>query len=780
MKRRRDDETGAPRGEIFERKTLPVRIRQKDIVTAVAGNDVLIVVADPGSGKTTQIPQILTENDASASVVVTQPRRVAAMSVAKRVASECRCAVGEKVGYAIRFDDRSTRGVTRIRYVTEGVLLREALGVGIDGLRNRYSHVILDEVHERSTGTDLLLGIMKHMLSQSNEGLASKKGPASSRLPAFARMMRSKLHFKVVIMSATTDDTKIANFFREHTNLNVGRLQIPGGLHQIRTLNATGPVPDFVDSTVDTLLRLLKEPPGVILAFLPGQEEIESASSMFRERCARELSKEELQLISIIPLHGSMPPEKQVRAILPIPHDGQNRRKIVIATNIAESSITIPGVRYVIDCGLGKVRDFRSVNGFRGEALTLRRISRAEADQRRGRAGRTGPGFVYRLYTEEAFSAMEKYPKPEVLRTEASSMVLQIVALADRLKSAGKRGRKNGATKRKKGANFHGPPEITREEEGCQGGVSNLPLSLRTFPLLDTIPRDSLERGLEKLCFLGALDMSMELTRLGELMARLPVSPMLARSLLESVRLGCVDAMVSVAAVLSVDGPLFLQPSTKKDKAIAAQRRFVHPCGDHLTVANAIHAVMMKKGDKRGEQKQLFYRDHFLNGLAFNAAVSVRKQLLEILEHGDMVGWALENGIGEEIEREIADVGMDELVRRCLVAGFFQNVVRKWDGGEGYIPVAARDGNSGGGEDGDTVSDKNKQPVELADVHVSSSLIWGRRKKVQPEYLLYNERVFTSSRNKACLRMVVAIERRWLTQHSSYYKETHFNTQGGE
>lgn len=717
---------------------LPVLIRANEIINSLYANDVIIIVADTGSGKTTQIPQIILENDSTASILVTQPRRVAAMSVATRVAAECGCAVGEQVGYAVRFDDRSVRGVTHIRYVTDGVMLRETLVSGLNGMRKRYSHIIIDEVHERSVNTDIVLGIVKCMLDESTKASSPNK-PRTSQLSKLN--MRSKLPFKVVLMSATTDENQLMNFFKQNTNLKISILKVPGILHNVRIMYAASPVSDFVDAAVDTAFRIIERKElGDILVFLPGQEDIANAVALFKDRLKQLVSKDEYKMIHIFGLFSAMPPEDQLRAVLPLPEDQlKDGRKVIFATNIAETSITIPGIRFVVDSGLMKVRDMRADNLFNGDILRLQPVSQAQAEQRKGRAGRTGPGILYRLYTDEDFAKMDMYPKPEILRTEASNTLLQLIALTHffQQKSESKAIESKTTKSAEKGSTV-------------KGNGSQKDLTALNFPLIDNIPRKTMERGLETLVLLGALDKSMKLTRTGELMSRIPVNPMLSRCLLESLRFGCVDAMVSVAAVLSVDGVIFLQPpSSKREKALAAQKRFSDMRGDHMTCANVLHAMLhMTKTQERME----FCRDHFLHYRTLTSALSIRHQLLKIMENGDMTVWAMNNPVQSDVEVEIEEAGMDELVRRCLVAGYFRNIARKLEEGRSYVAIE-----KGGGD----------LSQSMADIHPASVLMRSKRKRL-PEYLLYNELVFTS---KAYFRMVAGIEKRWLTQHSTYYKE---------
>lgn len=724
MKRKRESDSDVPK--VQKDNNLPVLQRSAQILSALSKNDVLIVIASTGSGKTTQIPQLILDSNSSSSIVVTQPRRIAAMTVAARVAAERNVKLGEHVGYAVRFDDRSQRGLTQIRYVTDGVLLREALVDGTPGLRKRYSHIIIDEVHERSVNTDVVLGVVRQILAHP---------PPESAVPKTGIMakFRSKLPFKVVIMSATTDERKLVHFFQNNTKLSVGTLNVSGRLHPVRVLFATTLLDDYVHAAVDTIVRVHREEaPGDVLAFLSGVEDITSAISILNDRARRLLGTDFASTIVPLPLYASLPPAEQIRAIDPLPEINkgeQPRRKVIFATNVAETSITIPGIKYVVDCGVVKVRDIRNEHNFSGNVLRVQAVSKAQADQRKGRAGRTGPGSVYRLYTEEQFNKMENYPKPEILRVEAASTLLQIIALT------------NSAKRRR----------LLSDGKGVENGKNNDESDVTEFlkfPLLDKIPRKVMERSLETLCVLGALDMSMRLTEAGVLMSRIPTGPMLARSLLEALRVGCMDLMLSVAAILSVEGSIFIVPHAKQDQAKTAHRRFLEPHGDHLTMVNALNAFMELEGVSRQRE---FCRDHFLNMRTLASATSVRGQLLKIMDHTDMVSWALKNPLAVEVMADIEEATMEDLVRRCLVAGYFRNVARKRGEDGKYVTIGQKGAQTGNA---------------TVDIHPSSALR-SLRKRRNPPLLLYDEVVLTS---KVYMRTVVAIELRWLMQHTKYYK----------
>lgn len=716
----RDAKQSEPRSGSFPE--LPVRDRKDELLAAISGNDVVIVVAETASGKTTQIPQMILENDPAVSVVCTQPRRVAAISVANRVASERGTVVGDEIGYTVRFDDKSTPGVTRIRYATDGILAREAISTGISSLRRRYSHIIIDEVHERSVNTDILLGVVK-MLLQTNAYKPQRK-PNSGIM---GKLIRSSLSFKIIIMSATTDVRKIMNFFREVPQTEVSLLEIKGESHDVSLLHASYPVSNYLEASIQTLTQEIAERADSrdILVFLPGKEDIRDAIITFK----REVPRDKHKKFIVFPLHSELLPEDQLKAIRPLPAEYRaTRRKIIFSTNIAETSVTIPDVDAVVDCGLAKVRDMRGKTSVAGNILSSQPISKAQAQQRMGRTGRTGPGRVYRLYTEDEYSKMDAFPKPEILRTDACNTLLQIVAIIDLFRKK---------TPRLKDSSGNATSTSGHQQE----------INVHTFPLLDPVPRELLEIGLETLVVLGAVDSSMNLTQIGRLMCRFPVPPMLARSLLESVRVGCVDAMLSVAAVLSTDGMIFINAPVKREKVTAAQKRFRNVDGDHLTMANVFHAYMLTKVSKRSE----FCKDHFLNSRTLSTAMSIRNQLDNVARHGDIMAWALQNPLSAEISSEIVDSGMDELVRRCLVAGYFRNVAQKREDTNEYGTLEH--------------SSEKRKPI-TAHIHPGSSILSFRRKRL-PELVLYNELLVTT---KTYMSTVVRIEQRWLTQHSTYFK----------
>ena len=347
-----------------QRESLPVFALKTQLMDAIAQNQVLVVIGETGSGKTTQMTQYLAEMGYTKKGIVgcTQPRRVAATSIAKRVAEEYGCELGEEVGYTIRFEDMSSPA-TRIKYMTEGMLMREYLA---DNDLSRYICIILDEAHERSIHTDVLFGLLKGL-------------------------MRKRQDFKLIVTSATLNAKKFADYF-----FGCQTFTIPGRLYPVEILYTKEPEPDYLEASIITVMQIhLSEPAGDILVFLTGQEEIDTCAEILHGRM-KQLSDLAPKLI-ILPVYSALPSEVQSRIFEPAP---AGQRKCVIATNIAEASLTIDGIHYVVDPGFCKQVVYNPKLGM--DSLVVTPISAASAKQRAGRAGRTGPGKCYRLYTEAA------------------------------------------------------------------------------------------------------------------------------------------------------------------------------------------------------------------------------------------------------------------------------------------------------------------------------------------------------------------------------------------
>ncbi|KAG9971825.1 pre-mRNA-splicing factor ATP-dependent RNA helicase PRP43, partial [Aureobasidium melanogenum] len=390
-------------GILKTRRNLPVHAQRDEFLQMFQQTQILVFVGETGSGKTTQIPQFVLYDDLphqqGKMVACTQPRRVAAMSVAQRVAQEMDVTLGQEVGYSIRFEDMTSQN-TILKYMTDGMLLREAMN---DHNLSRYSTIILDEAHERTLATDILMGLLKEVAQRRPD-------------------------LKIIIMSATLDAEKFQKYFND-----APLLAVPGRTHPVEIFYTAEPERDYVEAAIRTVLQIhATEPEGDILLFLTGEEEIEDACRKISLESDEMIREADAGPLKVYPLYGSLPPAQQQRIFDPAPAPfragGRPGRKVIISTNIAETSLTIDGIVYVIDPGFSKQKVYNP--RIRVESLLVSPISKASAQQRAGRAGRTKPGKAFRLYTEAAFKKeLIDQSYPEVLRSNLSSTVLELKKL---------------------------------------------------------------------------------------------------------------------------------------------------------------------------------------------------------------------------------------------------------------------------------------------------------------------------------------------------------------
>ena len=527
-----------------------------------------------------------------------QPRRVAATTVATRVAGEIGCKIGEEVGYSIRFEDL-TSAKTRIKFLTDGLLLREALA---DPLLSRYSVIMVDEAHERSISTDILLGILKKI---------SKRRP----------------DLRIIISSATLQAEEFLRFFSgeqpEHSGDAAERpvsriISLEGRMYPVDAMYLEEPAEDYVERAVKTVFDIhASEPDGDILVFLTGREEIDTALQLIADR-AGSLHPRAQSILSL-PLYAGLTSEQQLYVFEPAP---ENTRKVIVSTNIAEASVTIDGIVYVIDCGFVKLRAFNPRTGI--ESLTATPVSKASATQRAGRAGRTKPGKCYRLYTQPAYESLPEATVPEIQRSNLAPIILQLKAL----------------------------------------GIDNV---LR-FDFLTPPPAELVIRALELLYSLGSVDDYAKLTRpLGVRMAELSVEPMMAKVLLSAPTMTCLSEILSIAAMTSLQGAVWFHHDGEKKATESARRRFAVEEGDHLTLLNVYQAFVTQ-----GRKESKWCRDNFLNYKSMSRAVSIRAQLKRYLER---FGIDVDETLAAK--RRADDVSAKgEQIRKCLTAGYFAHAAR--------------------------------------------------------------------------------------------------------
>ncbi|KAH0840212.1 P-loop containing nucleoside triphosphate hydrolase protein [Lanmaoa asiatica] len=414
-----------------QREQLPIAKGKDALIREIRDNDVIILLGETGSGKTTQVPQYILEAGLAENgmIAVTQPRRVAATSLAARVAAEQNVTVGGLVGYSVRFDE-ACQAQTKIKYVSDGMLVRELLS---DPVLSRYSVIVLDEAHERTLRTDFLISNLKTIQAKRNE-VDDKKGKRKSPLSASNPL-------KIIVMSATLDAEKFSRFYNKFVLYfrfplacslvaSARILYVKGRQHPVQIFHTVVGQTDYVDSALRTFFQIhVDKPPGDVLIFLPGQEDIESLEKSIKMH-AKRLPVERMD-VTVCPMYASLPPSQQARIFS---STSPNIRKCILATNIAETSITIPGIKYVIDTGKCKEKRYMSKDTGCGiDTLLTRDITKSSAMQRAGRAGREGPGFCFRLYTEEAFNKLAISAEPEIRRCSLTQSVLQLKCLGQDL-----------------------------------------------------------------------------------------------------------------------------------------------------------------------------------------------------------------------------------------------------------------------------------------------------------------------------------------------------------
>ena len=742
------------------REKLPIAAHEDRIRQGLRKHDVMLLVGETGSGKSTQVPQFLiaeewcqqrfvaplnhkpekarsTKSMVGGRIAITEPRRVAAITLARRVAEEMSTPLGSsspasKVGYSVRFDN-STSPSTQIKFLTEGMLLQELLR---DPWLQEYSAVVVDEVHERGVNVDLILGFLRQMITANWEG-------------------RGGIPLKVVVMSATVDMERLQRYFnqayvkqedssigrnllnqddvmndnsewsgistseedegettiqnggrnesgslkrkqygvKEHTQLGqtaivkasqpqVAKDEIPqkiavchikGRQYPVAIKFAPEPLQYVVDAALELVFQInYKEPmPGDILVFLPGQETVESLESLINQN-AQDLTRDVPKILAL-PLFAALPVEAQQQIFEPAP---PRTRRVIIATNIAETSVTVPGVRYVIDGGTAKQKQFRSKLGL--DALLVKPISKSAATQRAGRAGREGPGQCYRLYTESSYLGLLASNTPEILRCDLTLPILTMKA---------------------RGVEF-----------------------VTDFPFLDQPPAEAFVRACQTLYQLGALRNERDLTEVGHQIAKLPLPVSLGRVLIAAseLELNCVAEVIDIISCLSVDHIfLNLVSEEKKEQAELARHGLYHRDGDHLTLLKTIQAYAAENSDRKAWAQR-----HFVSHRAMKQAMQVRKQLQQHCK--------ISLNEGREPSEITTELAISIL--KCFLKGFPSSTARLFPDGS-YKTIEQR---------------------EIVAIH-PASVLFGKKM----EAIMYNEYVFT---NKSYARGVSAVNMEWIME----------------
>uniref|UniRef100_A0A3B0MGN5 RNA helicase n=1 Tax=Theileria annulata TaxID=5874 RepID=A0A3B0MGN5_THEAN len=714
-----------------ERKNLPIYKLREEIINEIINNQILIVIGETGSGKTTQIPQYLYESkfhyynhflslispvtvtgpsdsngpgskgissteDTSTTgpstvtegkgansmpmecnttnntkdiedikgtnskgplgtvtketpiegcrvldtvtekkmIGITQPRRISCINIAKRVSDEMYCIIGNEVGYCIRFSD-VTSDKTIIKYMTDGMLLREILH---DPLLNNYITIMLDEAHERTIATDVLFSLLKETCMKRKD-------------------------FRLIVTSATLESEKFSKYF-----FNSKIFKIPGRSFPVEIFHSKEQEFDYLETSLITILNIhLNEKPGDILLFLTGEEDIETGIKILEERLNK-LKNMNIPKLLLFPVYSALPQDQQQQIFQPAP---PGTRKCILATNIAEASITIDGILYVIDPGLCKIKSYNPKTGM--ESLIITPISQANARQRAGRAGRTAPGKCFRLYTEKTFhEEMLPTPIPEIQRVNLTNVVIILKSM----------------------------------------GINDF----LHFDFMDKPCNEMLIDALDILYHLGALDDEGLLTHLGRKMAQFPIDPTLSKILLYSIEMDCYNEIITIISMLSVQN-IFYRPSDKREKADQSRRKFFQSEGDHLTY------LYIYNQWSNNQFSNYYCYNNFLQYRALIKVQDIKKQLISIIDKYKFM----------KKKMKIDNLNKTERIQKCICSGFFHHSAKRDE--DSYR----------------TLLDEQKVYI-----HPSSSLF-----QRNPEYVLYHELILTS---KEYMRDLTIIKSKWLLE----------------
>ena len=573
---------------ISQKKALPIFEYKEKILELIKEKKILIIEGETGSGKTTQIPQYLYENgycNNNKKICVTQPRRVAAMSVASRVAYEMGVKCGHEVGYSIRFEE-NVSPITKIIYMTDGIFLRYLLS---DNLLNEFSVIMIDEAHERSIQTDIIFGIIKKLIEKRDD-------------------------LRIIISSATLSTLKFKNYFSE-----AEIIKVPGRRYPVDIYYTKSPEPDYIEAAVITALQIHisqaeelfddENNGGDILVFLTGQEEIELAKRMINNQIKKLRGK--IPNCIVLPIYAALPSEEQAKIFMPV---SRGERKIILATNIAETSITINGIGYVIDSGFCKQMCYDPRTGL--ETLAVTPISKANANQRAGRAGRVRPGKCFRLYTSSSFqNELEDNNIPEIQRNNLISMILLMKSL----------------------------------------GINNL----LDFDFMDSPPHEILIKALEQLYALGALNTEGILTQTGLKMIQYPIDPSLTKCIIASIKYNCIKEILTIVSMLSIGSSVYYDSTDDKNNSNKAHSMFEHNEGDHFALLQIYNEW------EETDFSNIWCTENYIHPKAMQKARNIKEQLEYITKN------KLNINLDEENISENKDI--NDNIRKAIISGFFFN-----------------------------------------------------------------------------------------------------------
>jgi len=572
-------DTKEPTREITRNRIpLPIDEYRDQIIEQIRINPTTIVIGETGSGKTTEIPGFLLDEFPDRKIAITEPRRIATRSVAEYVAKNRDTQIGEEeIGYRMRFEDISNEE-TRATFLTDGILLQE---IKSDPLLLKYDVVMVDEAHERSLNIDFLLGLLKKAQRERKE--------------------KGEKELKIIVTSATLEKEKFRKYFD-----NSGAIEVPGRTfdvainnREVRERDARGN-PDYTMAAAYTVKEIIESRQnGDILIFMPRQAEILNTIA--------NIEKLYLPRLEILPLYGNLQAEDQRKVFQTF----AGKRKVIVATNIAETSITIDGVKHVIDSGLINEKDFDSDTGI--ESQTVVKHAKSGCTQRKGRAGRTASGTCHRLYSEEDYEDREDFQKPEITRSDLAHVVLAMKKI----------------------------------------GISNV----ANFDFIDPPKREAIEQAIEKLKTLNALDEEENLTEIGKQMAELPLKPEHARMLIEAEKYGCTGSICTIVAMIG-EKSVFTRPKDLEVEADMAHEKFKIPESDFLTLLN-----VWEKWEENGFDFR-WAKDNFLSSRQLSEAGEVRNQLMKKLEKLNIP--YIDSNTGNDKR---------ELIEKAVCAGMIQDLM---------------------------------------------------------------------------------------------------------
>ena len=683
--------------------TLPVHEKLEEIKKAIAENQVTIICGETGSGKTTQLPKICLELGRGAAGLIghTQPRRLAARSVAERIAEELKSEIGSAVGYKVRFTDHTSRDAC-VKLMTDGILLAETQ---TDRYLAAYDTIIIDEAHERSLNIDFLLGYLKQLLPRRPD-------------------------LKVIITSATIDAERFSQHFNGAPVLEVSGRTYPVEIlyRPLTSKDEDDAEVELTDAIVDAADELARHGEGDILVFLPGEREIREATEALRKSTLRRNDE-------ILPLFARLSHAEQHKIF----HPSGAKRRIVLATNVAETSLTVPGIKYVIDTGLARVKRYSA--RAKVEQLHVEKISQAAARQRSGRCGRVSAGVCIRLFSEEDFNSRTEFTDPEIVRSNLAAVILRMAALK-------------------------------------LGDVA-------AFPFLEMPDSRYINDGFQVLLELGAVNEHNGLTRLGEQMAHLPIDPKIARILLAAKKHDCMAEILVIASALSIQDPRE-RPLEARDAAAKAHERFTDKQSDFLAYLN-IWDSFQRERDKGLSNKQLvqWCRQYFLSHLRMREWRELHHQLAQTaIEMGLTTKEAAfrrppevrqltssENAGDQDLSAKLKQKQLDKKQHRAQIraakeAGYEQIHRALLTGLIANVGIKSPDGNDYTGARGSRFH-----------LFPASALF-----KAKPKWVMAAELVETT---KLYARDVAAIQPEWIEQEAPHlvryhYFEPHWEQKRGE